>query len=117
VCLRIVLARGLHSNSAVEPLCDGLCHFRLQRNHIVGVAIVAIRPKMGVAVRLDQLDLYAHFAIAGLDPAFEDAVDAEFMSDIAQGAVPNSKMVTATGDGASCERVSEYAKSLVHLRR
>ena len=65
----------------------------------------------------DQLDRHAHFAIAALDPAFEDAVDAEFVSDIAQVAVPNSKMVTATGDGASCERVSECAKSLAHLRR
>ena len=67
----------------MQLLRDGLCSFTLQFQDVTFVAVVVLRPHMGLIAHLNQLRSNPH-AVAGVaDAAFQHIIHTEFLTDLA----------------------------------
>jgi len=66
---------------------DGLSQFTLHQQHISGVAVVGLRPQMGVGRSMNQLCGHVDAVTGALHGTFNHGVDVEVPRNLRQGLV------------------------------
>ena len=68
----------------MQLIGDGFGNLALDRKDIGQIAIISLRPKVGISLRVDQLRIYPHPIGDALHAAFQQMSYAELLTDLAQ---------------------------------
>ena len=72
-----------HRDFRLELISDCLSDFALDGKDVSHVAIVGLRPEMGIGAGVDELRVDAQMIARPLDAAFQEMRDAKLLSDLA----------------------------------